>query len=49
MYDKFTNKHAKEMATNPYTQNQLIKSRSVIIAGEINQQLADQQSNQAIS
>ncbi|WP_373567273.1 hypothetical protein [Xenorhabdus yunnanensis] len=40
MYDKFTNKHEKEMATTPYTRNQLIKSRSIIITGKINQQLA---------
>ncbi|SFN66877.1 hypothetical protein SAMN05421579_11456 [Xenorhabdus japonica] len=38
MYNKFTNKHEKDMTTNPYTQNQLIKSCHVIIAGEINGQ-----------
>lgn len=41
MNNKFTNQFEKSMNTMPYVHNQLIKSRSIIISGEINQQLAE--------
>ncbi|MBC8954683.1 ATP-dependent Clp protease proteolytic subunit [Xenorhabdus sp. PB62.4] len=41
MNNEFTNQFEKRMNTLPYVHNQLIKSRSVIISGEINQQLAE--------
>ncbi|WP_338804735.1 ATP-dependent Clp protease proteolytic subunit [Xenorhabdus griffiniae] len=41
MYCEFINNSEKETTATSYTQNQLIKSRSVIIAGEINQSLAE--------
>ncbi len=47
MHNEFTNKSENEGAITPCTQNQLIKSRCVIIAGEINQQLAEKSNNEA--
>ncbi|MEQ1964627.1 ATP-dependent Clp protease proteolytic subunit [Xenorhabdus khoisanae] len=41
MNNEFTNQFEKSMNTMSYVHNQLIKSRSVIISGEINQQLAE--------
>lgn len=41
MHCEFINSSEKETTTISYTQNQLIKSRSIIIAGEINQALAE--------
>ncbi|MDX7987799.1 ATP-dependent Clp protease proteolytic subunit [Xenorhabdus sp. 12] len=41
MYNELANKTEEEKTVDPSLQNKLIKSRSVIIAGEINQQLAE--------
>ncbi len=41
MHCEFINSSKKETTAISYTQNQLIKSRSIIIAGEINQALAE--------
>ncbi|MDC9606929.1 hypothetical protein [Xenorhabdus griffiniae] len=48
MHCEFINNSEKETTATSYTQNQLIKSRSVIIAGEINQSLAENVMTQLI-
>ncbi len=48
MYCEFINSAEKETTATSYTQNQLIKSRSVIISSEIHQSLAENVMTQLI-